>query len=179
MNANIIRTSDSVELFYRDWGTGQPIVFLAGWTLSSDMWAYQMLPLSQQGFRCIAYDRRSHGRSSDPGGGYDFDTLSSDFAAVLDTLDLENVMVVAHSFSSGEIVRYLTRVGAKRIARVAFVAPGAIPFILKTPDNPIGIDGAMFDQVRKTFAQDFRDGPMQMERLTSCRVPLAPSSTGP
>ena len=149
---NFIRTRDDVALFYREWGAGKPLVFLAGWMLSSEMWAYQMQPLSQQGFRCIAYDRRSHGRSSDPGKGYDFDTLAGDLAAVLDALDVKDATVVAHSFASGEIVRYLTRYGTERIARVVLLAPAAIPFLLKTPDNPVGIDGAIFDQLRDAFS---------------------------
>lgn len=152
---NFIRTRYGAALFYREWGSGQPLVFLAGWTLNSDMWAYQMQPLAQQGFRCIAYDRRSHGRSSDPGKGYDFDTLACDLAAVMDTLDVKNATVVAHSFASGEIVRYLATHGTGRIARVVFLAPAAIPFLLKTPDNPDGIDGAVFEQFRQTIAQDF------------------------
>src|SRR5262245_47818492 len=87
---NFIRTRDGSGLCYREWGSGRPLVFLAGWTLSSEMWAYQMQPLSEQGFRCIAYDRRSHGRSSDPGAGYDFDTLADDLAAVMEALDVRN-----------------------------------------------------------------------------------------
>ncbi len=118
------------------------------------MWAYQMQPLSQQGFRCIAYDRRSHGRSSDPGKSYDFDTLAGDFAAVLDALDIKNAMIVGHSFASGEMVRYLTMYETERIVRVVFLAAAAIPFLLKTPGNPDGIDGAALDQVRHTFSQD-------------------------
>ena len=155
MVPNFIRTRDDVDLFYRDWGRGRPLVFLAGWTLGSEMWAYHMEPLSQQGFRCIAYDRRSHGRSSDPGKGYDFDTLAGDLAALLDALDVKNATVVAHSFASGEVVRYLTLYGGERISRVVLLAAAAIPFLLKTPDNPSGIEGAIFDQLRHMFAQDF------------------------
>ena len=152
-----IRTADHVRLFYRDWGTGQPVVFLAGWTLSSDMWAYQMAPLVEAGCRCIAYDRRSHGRSSDPGRGYDFDTLADDLAAVLEALDLQNVTLVGHSFASGEMVRILTRHGRRRIARLVFVAPAATPFPRKTADNPSGIDGALFEQVRAAIARSLPD----------------------
>ena len=107
-----IRTADGVNLFYRDWGQGEPVVFVAGWSLPSDSWNYQMLALSEQGLRCVAFDRRGHGRSSDPGRGYDFDTLADDLAAVLDVLDLRGVTLVGHSMASGEIVRYLTRHGA-------------------------------------------------------------------
>lgn len=96
-----VRTADGVNLFYRDWGQGEPIVFVASWSLPSDSWNYQMLALSEQGFRCVAFDRRGHGRSSDPGRGYDFDTLANDLAAVLDVLDLRGVTLVGHSMGPG------------------------------------------------------------------------------
>jgi non-heme chloroperoxidase len=152
---NCVRTGDGAALFYRDWGEGRPLLFLAGWTLSSEMWGYQMEPLCRRGYRCIAHDRRAHGRSSDPGKGFDFDTLADDLAAVIEHLDLEDVTLVGHSFASGEMVRYLTRHGAGRIAKLVFLAPAAIPFLLKTADNPIGIDAAVFEQLRQAFASDF------------------------
>jgi pimeloyl-ACP methyl ester carboxylesterase len=108
-----------------------------------------------EGFRCIAYDRRAHGRSGNPGRGYDYDALAADLAAVIDALDLQDATVVAHSFASGEIVRYLTRYGTARVRRLLFLAPAAIPFLLKTPDNPIGVEAAVFDEARRSFAQDF------------------------
>jgi non-heme chloroperoxidase len=150
-----VRTPDQVGLFHRDWGRGKPLLFLAGWTLNSDMWAYQMEPLSRQGFRCVAYDRRSHGRSSDPGEGFAYDTLADDLAAVIQALDLSDVTVIAHSFASGEIVRYLTKHGSDRIARLLFLAPAAIPFLLKTADNPNAVAGEVFDQLRQAFLADF------------------------
>jgi len=150
-----IWTADNVGLFYRDWGAGKPLLFLAGWTLSSDMWAYQMEPLSRQGFRCIAYDRRGHGRSSDPGRGYDFDTLADDLAVVVDALDIKDATAIAHSFSSGEIVRYLTKYGRGRITRLVLLSPAAVPFLLKTSDNPNGVDGEAFEQLRQAFRTDF------------------------
>jgi non-heme chloroperoxidase len=152
---NYIAAPDGTALFYRDWGAGKPLLFLSGWTLNSDMWAYQMEPLSRLGFRCIAYDRRAHGRSSDPGRGFDFDTLANDLATLVEKLDLERLTLVGHSFASGEIVRYLTRNGSSRIDGIVFVAPASIPFLLKTPDNPIGIEAAIFDQIRQAFARDF------------------------
>ena len=154
---NFIHTADHVRLFYREWGDGAPLVFLSGWTLNSDMWAYQMVPLSKQGYRCIAYDRRAHGRSSDPGTGYDFDTLANDLATVLRTFDLNGVTLIAHSFASGEVVRYITRYGPERIARLAFIAPAATPFLLKTDDNPNGIDGQVFEELRAAFLKSFPD----------------------
>src|ERR1044072_5797896 len=116
-----VETRDGTQLFYRDWGSGTPLVFLSGWALTSDCWGYQTAPLSDSGLRCIAYDRRGHGRSSDPGRGFDFDTLADDLAAVLDALDLKNVTLVAHSMAGGEAVRYLSRHGSERAARVALV----------------------------------------------------------
>src|SRR5687768_13307599 len=130
VRAPSVTTTDGVDLFYRDWGDGKPILFMAGWALCSDMWAYQMAPLSQAGLRCVAYDRRGHGRSADPGRGYHYDRLADDLAAVLDALDLENVTLVAHSMACGEMVRYLTRHGDRRIERVVFLATAATPFLL-------------------------------------------------
>jgi len=150
-------TQDGVELFYRDWGEGRPLLFLSGWTLSSDMWAYQMAPLSKQGFRCVAYDRRAHGRSADPGGGYAFDRLADDLLAVIETLDLQGVTLVGHSFASGEMVRFLSRHGAARIARVVFLSPAATPFLLKTADNPGGIDEFHVQHAQRAWLQSFPD----------------------
>jgi non-heme chloroperoxidase len=150
-----IRTPDGVNLFYRDWGSGTPLLFLSGWTLNSSMWAYQMQWLLEEGRRCIAYDRRAHGRSSDPGRGYDFDTLADDLKCVIETLGLQGVTLVAYSFSSGEVVRYLSRHGGSRIAGVVFVAPAAIPYLLKTEDNPDGVDGEVFVQLRTALMEDF------------------------
>ena len=131
--------ADGARLFLRDWGAGRPVVFLAGWTLSSDMWAYQMAPLSEAGFRCIAYDRRGHGKSDDPGRGYDYDTLADDLGAVLDALDLRDVVLVAHSMAGGEAVRYLSRHGKSgRVARVLFLAP-TLPCLARKADNQKGL----------------------------------------
>ena len=151
----MIRTTDGTSLFVRDWGAGRPLVFLAAWTLSSDAWAYQMAPLSRQGFRCVAIDRRAHGRSDDPGRGLDFDTLSDDVSCVLETLDLHEVCLVAHSFSSGEVVRYLTRHGSRRIARALLLAPAAIPCLRQAEDNLIGIPQAMIDARIAAIADNF------------------------
>jgi non-heme chloroperoxidase len=152
--ALFIERTDGTALFYRDWGAGQPIVFVASAGLPSGMWSYQMLPLVQAGYRCIAFDRRGHGRSSDPGRGYDFDTLADDLAAVLQTLDLRDVVLVGHSMGCAEITRYLTRHGTGRVARVALIAP-TTPFLLKTPDNPQGVDEAVFEQLRAGWLLDY------------------------
>ena len=138
-------TRDGQHLFHRDWGTGRPIVFLAAWALPSAMWDYQMTALVEDGFRCVAYDRRGHGRSSQPGGGYDYDTLADDLAAVLDALDLRDVTLVGMSMAGGEITRYLTRHGRARVARVVYVSTAATPYRTRTPDNPDGIPPEMLD----------------------------------
>jgi non-heme chloroperoxidase len=150
-----IETRDGTQLFYRDWGSGAPVVFISGWALTSDTWGYQMAPLSESGVRCIAYDRRGHGRSSDPGRGFDYDTLADDLAAVLEALDLKNVTLVAHSMAGGEAVRYLSRHGSKRVARVALIG-ATLPFLTKTADNPDGIDPAVFENARRNvILRDF------------------------
>lgn len=118
---NIIRTCDGVNLFYRDWGEGKPVVFVAGWSLPSDQWNYQMLALLEQGMRVIAFDRRGHGRSSDPGRGYTLDTLADDLSAVLEALDLHEVTLVAHSMGCNEVVRYLSRHGSGRVEAAALL----------------------------------------------------------
>jgi pimeloyl-ACP methyl ester carboxylesterase len=150
-----IETRDGTQLFHRDWGSGAPLVFLSGWALTSESWAYQMAPLSESGLRCVAYDRRGHGRSSDPGRGFDFDTLADDLAAVLDTLELQDVTLVTHSMAGGEAVRYLSRYGSKRVARVALLG-ATLPFLTKTADNPDGIDPAVFENLRRNvLMRDF------------------------
>lgn len=150
-----IATADGVEIFFRDWGTGRPVVFLAGWSLQSQMWAYQMEPLARAGLRCIAFDRRGHGRSSDPGCGYDFDTLAGDVAAVLEALDLRDVTLVAHSFASGEAVRYLSRFGSDRIAGVVFVGAASIPYLSHAPDNPLGLSPEAVEAALAKLVDDF------------------------
>jgi non-heme chloroperoxidase len=152
--ASFIHRKDGTALFYRDWGVGTPVLFVHSAGLNSEMWAYQMMPLTAQGFRCVAFDRRGHGRSSDPGRGYDFDTLADDLAAVIDALDLRNVTLVGHSMGCAEIARYLTRHGSGRIKRVALIAP-TTPFLLKTENNPNGVDRVFFQQVRAQWLRDF------------------------
>ncbi|XYH99283.1 alpha/beta fold hydrolase [Sorangium sp. So ce1128] len=149
-----IEAQDGALLFHRDWGAGKPVLFLSGWALSSEMWGYLMLDLVDNGLRCVAYDRRGHGRSSDPGRGYDHDTLADDLAAVLEQLDLREVTLVGHSMSGGEIVRYLSRHGDRRIARVAFLAP-TTPMLLRAPDNLDGLDPHLIEQVRAAIRADY------------------------
>jgi non-heme chloroperoxidase len=141
---SFVETHDGQRLFYRDTGTGKPVVFVHGWTLSSAIWRGQLDWLAEHGLRAVGYDRRGHGQSTKPASGYDYDTLSDDLATLLDRLDLREVTLVGHSMGSGEVVRYLARHGTARIARVLLVAP-TTPFALKTPDNPEGIDKAIYD----------------------------------
>jgi non-heme chloroperoxidase len=117
-----MQARDGASLFYNDWGSGKPVVFSHAWALNADIWEYQLTELSDQGLRCIAYDRRGHGRSSDPGRGYDYDTLADDLAALIEQLDLTEVTLVGFSMGSGEVARYLSRHGAERIARIMLVS---------------------------------------------------------
>ena len=146
--------SAGVELFYRDWGKGRPVVFVASWSLPSDSWCYQMQALVDAGYRAIAFDRRGHGRSSDPGQGYDFDTLADDIAAVLEALDLRDAVLVGHSMGCNEIVRCLTRHGSARVAGAVLLGT-MTPFVLKTRDNPDGIEPGFFDALREQLVRDF------------------------
>ena len=141
-----VETRDGQRLFYKDVGNGRPVVFIHGWTLSSAIWTLQTDWLAAQGLRAIAYDRRGHGDSSKPQDGYDYDTLAADLAAVLDRLDLQDVVLVGHSMGAGEVVRYLARYGSRRIARVVFAAP-MTPYALKTSDNPEGTDPQIYDKI--------------------------------
>jgi non-heme chloroperoxidase len=138
------QSNDQTSLYYRDWGTGAPVVFVNSAVLSGAMWEYQMLPLSEHGLRCIAFDRRGHGRSDDPGRGYDMDTLADDLAQLLIHLDLHDVTLIGQSMGCAEIARYLTRHGANRIARVALIST-ITPFLLQTEDNPEGAPREIFE----------------------------------
>jgi len=151
--ADFVEVPGGVSLFYRDWGIGRPMIFLAPWGLHSGWWEYQMAYLSQNGVRCIAYDRRGHGRSSEPKGGYDFDALSDDLATLITQLDLRDITLVGQSLGAGEIVRYLSRHHAQHIRRVVLVAP-ITPFLLRTADNPDGTDGAALEKVRRYLSTD-------------------------
>lgn len=145
---------DGTQLYYRDWGNGDPVVLLAGWAVPSDFWAYQMLALKEAGYRCIAYDRRGHGKSADQNGPYDFDTLASDLHALLEHLDLRNVTLVGHSAGGAECVRYLTRYGCARIARLVLVAP-ATPVVMQTLDNLEGVPTEAIRALRHAYATNF------------------------
>jgi len=137
-------TPDGTRLYYKDWGTGRPVVFIHGWPLDADMWEYQMPTVTEAGFRTVAYDRRGFGRSDQPWGGYDYDTFADDLKAVLDHLDLQDVALVGFSMGGGEIARYLSRHGGARVSRVALVS-AVTPMLLKTPDHPDGVDAGVFE----------------------------------
>lgn len=149
----VVESTDGTNLFFRDWGTGRSIVFLAPWSLNSAWWEYQMADLAGRGLRCVAYDRRGHGRSAEPPHGYEFDTLADDLGAVLEQLNLREVTLVGQSFGCGEVVRYLSRRGSERIARIVLVST-ITPFVLKTDDNPDGVDRATLENVRKLLSKD-------------------------
>ena len=119
---SFVETQDGASLFYNDWGTGKPVIFTHAWGLNADIWEYQLIELADQGLRCVAYDRRGHGRSTDPGRGYDYDTLADDLAAVIDHLDLRDATLVGFSMGNGEAVRYLSRHGSRRITRLVMVS---------------------------------------------------------
>jgi non-heme chloroperoxidase len=144
---------DDVSLFYQDWGTGPPVVFVHGWALGGDMWEYQTTHLTRRGLRCIAYDKRGCGRSSQPGQGYDFDTFADDLAALVEQLGLREVTLVAHSMGGGDVARYLSRHGPGRVARAVLI--GSItPFLLKTEDNPEGVDKTVFEGMVAELSKD-------------------------
>lgn len=149
-----IYAKDGTRLFHRDWGEGQPVVFTSSWALSSEMWAYQVAHLSERGFRCIAFDRRGHGRSDIPGKGYDMDTLADDVAAVIDTLGLKDVILVGHSMGGAEMVRYMGKHGTAKVKKAALVAAVA-PYVVATQDNPYGAPMAFHQNTLKQYATDF------------------------
>lgn len=147
-----VETHDGTPLFCRTWGSGRPVIFVHGWAVTCDVWQYAMATLSS-GALCVAYDKRGHGRSGDPGRGYNYDALADDLAAVLEQLDLRNAVLVGHSMGPAEIARYVTRHAAARVSRLVLIS-SALPFMMKAPDNPDGIDPSVFAARRQQWLQD-------------------------
>ena len=148
-----ITAKDRTQIYYKDWGTGPAITFSHGWPLNADMWDGQMLFLEQNGFRCIAHDRRGHGRSEQAFSNNDMNGYADDLAAVIETLDLNDVTVVGHSTGGGEVARYIGRHGTKRVSKAVLIA-AVPPIMLKTAANPEGLPSEVFDSIRAGVARD-------------------------
>jgi non-heme chloroperoxidase len=149
----IITTSDGTEIYYKDWGSGQPVVFSHGWPLTGDAWDPQMVFFASRGYRCIAHDRRGHGRSSQPWDGNEMDTYADDLAALTKHLDLHKAIHVGHSTGGGEVARYIGRHGTARVAKAVLIS-AVPPLMLKTPANPGGLPIDAFDGIRSGVAAD-------------------------
>jgi len=148
-----ITTKDGTQIYYKDWGSGQPVVFSHGWPLSADAWEDQMVFLGEHGYRCIAHDRRGHGRSGQPWSGNEMDTYADDLAELVEKLDLKKAIHVGHSTGGGEVARYIGHHGTKRVAKAVLI--GAVtPLMLKTAANPGGLPIAVFDKIRAGVLAD-------------------------
>jgi len=146
-----VKTTDGVEIFYKDWGTGQPIVFHHGWPLSGDDWDNQMMFFLNKGFRVIAHDRRGHGRSTATDVGHDMDTYAADVAALTKALDLKNAIHVGHSTGGGEVIRYVAKHGKGRVAKAVLIS-AVTPIMVKSDNNPDGVPLSVFDEIRQNTA---------------------------
>jgi non-heme chloroperoxidase len=155
-----ITTKDGTEVYYKDWGTGRPVVFSHGWPLNADAWDDQMFFLASRGFRCIAFDRRGFGRSGQPWNGNDYDTYADDLSSLIEATSVEGVAMVGHSAGAGDIARYIGRHGTRRVAKTVMVS-SIPPLMLKTPANPGGLPIGVFDGIRSALltdrAQFYRD----------------------
>lgn len=149
-----IASSDGTRLHVQDWGSGRPVLFVSAWTLNADFWGTHMVALAKAGFRTVAFDRRGHGRSDAPSTGYDSDTLADDLAMVIESRELKDVVVVAHSMGAGEVVRYVSRHGAAHIGRLVLVAP-TTPYLVRTADNPDAVPEEVLDGQLRQVAENF------------------------
>jgi non-heme chloroperoxidase len=150
---NFLTTRDGTQIYYKDWGKGQPVVFSHGWPLSSDAFEDQMMFLSGRGYRCIAHDRRGHGRSSQPWNGNEMDTYADDLAQLVEALDLKDAIHVGHSTGGGEVARYIGRHGTKRVSMAVLIS-AVPPLMLKTAANPFGLPTEVFDEIRASVLTD-------------------------
>ncbi|MGB5230416.1 MAG: alpha/beta hydrolase [Desulfoprunum sp.] len=162
---SMIITQDGTEIYYKDWGSGQPVVFSHGWPLCADSWEAQMLCMADHGYRCIAHDRRGHGRSSQPWSGNEMDTFADDLAELMEMLDLTDVTLVGFSMGGGEVARYIGRHGTKRLIKAVLIS-AVPPLMLKTALNPGGLPIEVFDEIRlgattdrSQFYKDLAGGP--------------------
>jgi non-heme chloroperoxidase len=153
IKGSYVETADGTQIYFKDWGTGQPLVFSHGWPLTADDWDSQMVFFASRGFRCIAHDRRGHGRSTQPWNGNEMDTYADDLSTLTEALDLRDAVHIGHSTGGGEVARYIGRHGTKRVAKAVLI--GAVPpLMLKTADNPGGLPIEVFDQIRAGVLAD-------------------------
>lgn len=150
---SFLTSADGTEIYYTDWGKGKPVVLIHGWPLSGEMWEKQATHLAEKGLRAIKYDRRGFGRSGQPWTGYDYGTFADDLNALMQELDLHDATLVGFSMGGGEVVRYLSRHGANRVSKAVLVA-SVTPFLLRTADNPEGVDGEVFEGIAAKIRQD-------------------------
>jgi non-heme chloroperoxidase len=148
-----IVTADKTDLYVKDWGSGRPVILIHGWPLSADSWDDLAMPFASAGFRVIAYDRRGFGRSSQPWSGYDYDTLASDLASVIEATGAEDATLVGFSMGGGEVARYMSRFSGKGVRQAALVS-SVVPYMLKTADNPDGTDASVFEQITQGIKED-------------------------